>query len=257
MVRVRTEQAAVVGAAPKIAEEMDGGGGVAKPVPPDANVEGDDRARAEGLMREVLSKLVDLRSVARPLLFTGAVEDWSEFRFRMENVASLLGLEDFMEKAVRGEGEEEPGDATRSKFLYNLLVTICQGKAPALARLVPRHDGVRAWASLVREYEPDEASRHCAVLAGLMSPEWRTGTPFADQLLAWEKKVTEYEAATDSIVPDRFRCAIVLKWAPPRVQEFLRLIPEDLTLTCATAECPSDLTGTWANLRRLGLFSGL
>ena len=226
---VRTEQAAAVGVAPKIAEEMDGGGGVAKPVPPDANVEGDDRVRAEGLMREVLSKLVDLRGVARPPLFTGAVEDWSEFRFRMENVASLLGLEDFMEKAVRGEGEEEPGDATRSKFLYNLLVTICQGKALALVRLVPRHDGVRAWASLVREYEPDEASRHCAVLAGLMSPEWRTDTPFADQLLAWEKKVTEYEAATDPIVPDRFRCAIVLKWAPPRVQELLRLTPEAFT----------------------------
>jgi hypothetical protein len=81
----------------------------------------------------------------------------------------------------------------------------------------------------VHEYEPDEASRHCAVLAGLMSPEWRSDAPFADQLLMWEKKVTEYEAATASIVPDRFRCAIVMKWAPPKVQEFLRLTPEDLT----------------------------
>ena len=106
---VRMEQAAVVGAALRIAEEMDGGGGIARPVPPDANVEGDDGARAEGLMREVLSKLVDLRGVARPPLFTGAVGDWNEFRFRMENVASLLGLEDFMEKAARGEGEEVPG----------------------------------------------------------------------------------------------------------------------------------------------------
>ena len=70
------------------------------------------------------------------------MEDWSEFRFRMENVASLLGLEDFMDKAAKGVGEEMPGDATRSKFLYNLLVTICQGKALALVRLVPRHDGV-------------------------------------------------------------------------------------------------------------------
>ena len=94
---------------------------------------------------------------------------------------------------------------------------------------------MRAWASLVREYEPDEASRHCAVLAGLMSPGWPTDTPFADQLLAWEKKVTEYEAATDSIILGRFRCAIVLKWAPPRFQEFLRLTRNIHPQLCAAA----------------------
>ena len=131
---VRKAQAAVAGAAPRIAEEMDGGGGIARPVPPDAKVDGDDGARAEGLTREVLSKLVDLRGVARPPLFTGAVEDWSEFRFRAENVATLFGVEEFMDKAARGEGEEMPGDATRSKFLCSLLVAICQGKALALVR---------------------------------------------------------------------------------------------------------------------------
>jgi len=111
-------------------------------------------------------------------------------------------------------------------------VTICQGKALALVRLVPRHDGVRAWPSLAHEYEPDEASRRCAVLAGLMSPEWRSDAPFADQLLSWEND-GDGVRGSDGVdrsgqIPVCHIC-IVMKWAPPKVQEFLRLTPEDLT----------------------------
>ena len=52
-------------------------------------------------MTDVMAKLVDLRGVAKPPVFTGRVEDWSEFRFKMENIAALLSLDDLLQRADR------------------------------------------------------------------------------------------------------------------------------------------------------------
>ena len=180
-------------------------------------------------MTDVMAKLVDLRGVAKPPMFTGRVEDWSDFRFKMENITALLSLDDLLQREASGSACLEPGDEPKGKFLYNLLVQVCHGKALALVRLVPRADGASAWRSLVQEDEPDEASRHCALLVGLMSPDWKEGVPFVDQLLAWEKRLTEYEVAAVATAPDTFKCAIVMKYAPKSVKEFLRITPEDLT----------------------------
>eukprot|EP00972_Heterocapsa_arctica_P056450 8328357-Heterocapsa_arctica.AAC.1 len=86
-----------------------------------------------------------------------------------------------------------------------------------------------AWKRLVGEYEPDLAGRHCAVLAGLLTRDWSGKAAFIDQLLEWERRLAEYELATKVLVPDPLKCAVVLRWAPPRVREFLRISPVDLT----------------------------
>ena len=125
-----------------------------------------DVRHVEDLMTDVMAKLVDLRGVAKPPMFTGRVEDWSDFRFKMENIAALLSLDDLLQRAASGSACLEPGDEPKGKFLYNSLVQVCHGKALALVRLIPRADGASAWRSLVQEYEPDEASRHCALLVG-------------------------------------------------------------------------------------------
>eukprot|EP00972_Heterocapsa_arctica_P084847 12498487-Heterocapsa_arctica.AAC.1 len=83
------------------------------------------------------------------------------------------------------------------------------------------------------EYEPDLAGRHCAILTGLLTPTWTDKRAFIDQLLDWEFKIAEYELATHVPVPDAFKCAVVLCWAPLKVREFLRLSPVDLTSSCA------------------------
>eukprot|EP00972_Heterocapsa_arctica_P083023 12233888-Heterocapsa_arctica.AAC.1 len=62
-------------------------------------------------------------------------------------------------------------DCARSRFLYNLLVQMCHGRALAIIRLVAGANGMAAWKRLVGEYEPDLAGRHCAVLAGLLTPD--------------------------------------------------------------------------------------
>eukprot|EP00972_Heterocapsa_arctica_P044489 6567434-Heterocapsa_arctica.AAC.1 len=45
----------------------------------------------------------------------------------------------------------------QSKLLYNLLVTLCHGRALAIVRMVRRADGCGAWRELVMEYELESA----------------------------------------------------------------------------------------------------
>ena len=175
---------------------------------------------------EIASKLIDLRGVGRPPTFSGKEEDWADFKFRMESAGSLLGLECVMEGP---EKPLSPEETIKAKFLYNLLVQVCEGRGLLLIRQVRRADGAAAWRRLRMEYEPDVASRHCAVLAGLLSPQWSATGSFLDQLYAWERSVLDYEAATGVPLPDPVRCAVVQSWAPVPVREFLRLTPLELT----------------------------
>ncbi|CAE8719240.1 unnamed protein product, partial [Polarella glacialis] len=184
--------------------------------------------------REVAGRMVDMRGVAKPPNFTGLETDWAEWKFRMEAILSLLGLDDLAEAAVR-EGVDadarllSDADELRSKMLYNLLVQLCSGKALSLVRTVRRADGLGSWAKLVREYEPSVAARHCAMLSFLLCPGFEDSKPFTEQLLEWERRITDYELVTKAMFPDAYKCAVISRWAPKRVREFLRVNTSDLT----------------------------
>eukprot|EP00972_Heterocapsa_arctica_P046302 6830563-Heterocapsa_arctica.AAC.1 len=72
----------------------------------------------------------------------------------MEAIASLLGCEEILADALRGNDDADmdlldEDEAARSKFLYNLLVQICHGRALALIRLIKQSNGEAAWRRLV------------------------------------------------------------------------------------------------------------
>ena len=54
---------------------------------------------------DVSARLVDLRGIARPPTFSGKDEEWPEFRFRMEAIASLLGCEEILVDALKGNDD--------------------------------------------------------------------------------------------------------------------------------------------------------
>ena len=59
---------------------------------------------------EVAARLVDIRGVAKPPIFSGREADWADFKFRLEAIAELLGCEDVMsEQRGEDEGRHRPG----------------------------------------------------------------------------------------------------------------------------------------------------
>jgi hypothetical protein len=107
---------------------------------------------SESDVRDLSTKLIDLRGLVRPAPFTGEREDWPEFRFRLESVATLMGLDDVMEKAVVGQDwQMTVAEEKISRFLHALLATLLHGKALAIVRLAPKKNGIVAWHNLVSE----------------------------------------------------------------------------------------------------------
>ena len=74
--------------------------------------------------------------------------------------------------------------------------------------------------------------RNNAMLVSLMQPNWKEGENFKEQFLDWERQMDDYTELGNATIPDEFPCAIVFRWAPKEVKQFLRN-------TC-TIDCSKD-----------------
>eukprot|EP00933_Yihiella_yeosuensis_P050578 TRINITY_DN48383_c0_g1_i1.p1 TRINITY_DN48383_c0_g1~~TRINITY_DN48383_c0_g1_i1.p1 ORF type:complete len:129 (-),score=16.99 TRINITY_DN48383_c0_g1_i1:23-409(-) len=96
---------------------------------------------------ENVSRLADLKTVVKISGFNGEESKWAEFKFKVENLLLMLGIEELMAEA---EATEMDGDlisdsmVARSKFVYSLLVDLLTAKALAImiVRLCGRGDGL-------------------------------------------------------------------------------------------------------------------
>ena len=119
----------------------------------------------------------------------------------------------------------------KGRMLYSLLASLCSGRALGVVRQVPEGHGLEAWRCLVKEYEPEVASRTCAMFTALRSPKFtnggRGGPSFMDQLLEWERAVKKYVQISKENVGNILKCSVLTSKAPARIREDLRLTPVD------------------------------
>ena len=134
----------------------------------EAERRGGDEPRHQTLTWETAAKLIDLRGVAKPPTFGGAVEQWRDFKFKFLSTMSMLGLSDYMEYALTVPEENLNGLTgelqVQTRFLYNILVQLTQNRALNIVRAVTGSNGFSAWRRLVREDEPDSIARHVSML---------------------------------------------------------------------------------------------
>jgi hypothetical protein len=172
-------------------------------------------------------KPVDLKSLAKPPQFTGKDEDFVEWRFKMESLNGLLQLEEAMEAAAQTESMSEAvADRWKpsSKLVYNLLATVCSGRALTIVKLVPQRNGFVAWRRLCMEFEPANSPRHLALLVTIMTPTFDDKTLFSEQVGEWERIVARYVASASTTLQESVRAAIINRWAPQAIRDQLRLM---------------------------------
>ncbi|CAE8693048.1 unnamed protein product, partial [Polarella glacialis] len=179
-------------------------------------------------------RVCDFKGLARPPTFSGRDQDWPEFRYRFESLATLLGFDQLLDQAskVGFDGLDvdlfTEEDHAKSRFVHAILVQLCSGKALSLTKLTPKVNGFDAWSALVHEYEPELVSRYCALLAAILTPEWVPTTSFIEQLIEWERLVSRYELSSGQRLSESVKCAVILRWAPDTVKEVLRTLPADV-----------------------------
>ena len=185
-------------------------------------------------IHELGSKLADLRGICKPPMYDGRPSAFAEWKFRLRNFAALLNLDlalEWAEKHTLADLDRvqfDPVDAAKDKLLYGLLVQVCTGRALAVIRRATGAHGLQSWMLLLQEFEPRIATRFASVLAGLLTPHWTSSEPWQPQLYEWERQIELYEEGAGEHLTDALKCAIVHRYAPPVIRQYLRLVPEDL-----------------------------
>ena len=203
--------------------------------------------RALREVRDLGSRLADLKGICRAPLYSGRPAEFSEWKFRLKNFASLLELDEGLAWCEQHSLQDlerlqfTAVDRARDKLLYSLLVQICSGRALAIVRRAGGSFGLKSWLLLLQEYEPKIATRLASVLAGLLTPHWNSAEPWYQQLIDWERQVETYEEAAGERFSDALKCAIVQRYAPSAVKQFLRIVPDDMATSYAKLRNSLDL----------------
>lgn len=187
-------------------------------------------------MRELGSKLLDVKGTCKAPQFSGRPSDWPEFKWRLDNFLTLIEQQHGVHWCEnRGLREVEDvqlsvADQAKDRLLHALLVQVCSGKAATTLRNAPAARGLVAWARLLKEYEPRIPARKAAMLASLLTPGWASTmslTEFLPRLEKWEREILQYEESMTTKFPDDLQVAVVFKFAPREVRDLLRILPGD------------------------------
>ena len=124
----------------------------------------------------VLSKLVDIRLVGKPAMYSGREEDWLYWRFDFMNWLLMIDdrYEDVMVAAER------------------LQTTVPTQSGAEL------HNGFVAWRCLTAEFEPRILKRRLDWLSDLMSPSFDEAK-FTEQFLGWRLFSRQCQRSFDNI----------------------------------------------------------
>ena len=75
---------------------------------------------------------------------------------------------------------DQPNQAIFARQLYTLLIHLSEGRALALVRRTPDHNGLEAWRLLHEWYQPRKRSRG-----------WSRGLALLNEILGWDFGSTE------------------------------------------------------------------
>ena len=112
------------------------------------------------------------RLLGRPKSFSRREDEWHDWSLKFGATAATLSEHAslWMSDAQRMSTEitlGQPSQGTAKIFarqLYTLLIHLCEGRALALVREGPDHNGLEAWRLLHEWYQPKTRSRGLALL---------------------------------------------------------------------------------------------
>lgn len=175
--------------------------------------------------------------VLAPDPFSGREEDFPAFRKDVENMLIPYGIDQLLDAAVRERQEPDmrvmPKElADWGRLLYSLLAALTKRAQTAalIADSVQDRNGWAVWRRLVHYYQPQERDRQVSVYASLLNPTWSEDLMrWYEDWLQWESTWARYCLETGRQSDDEAKVANLLRFAPPVLQDFLRMSPDSIT----------------------------
>ena len=106
-------------------------------------------------------------------------------------------------------GSTEQGSAKIfARQLYTLLIHLCEGRALALVRGAPDHNGLEAWRLLHEWYQPKTRSRGLALLNEILGWDFGSKEQFLQRMKDWENATLECNRTSSAPLQEEVLVAV-------------------------------------------------
>ena len=126
----------------------------------------------------------------------------------------------------------------RSRQLYALLSVLIKGRGFLVVKSIPGNSGYEALRQLISMYAPQSKSRSLGILTALTQVSaFKGGEALFPQILELERVFTEYETASQQLLQEELKTALLLRCLPAASRNQVHAtLPEDASYT-AVRDC--------------------
>ena len=180
------------------------------------------------------------RLLGRPKCFSGREDEWHDWSLKFGAIAATLSdhasvwmkgaLQHTMEITL--DQSDEASARIFAREVYTLLIHLCEGRALAIVRGAPDHNGLEAWRLLHEWYQPKTRSRGLALLNEILGWDFGIKEQFLERMKDWGE--------CDARVQQNCKCATAGRSAGGRVDFSISEGSSDIP-ACASAGGNSEI----------------
>ena len=171
------------------------------------------------------------RLLGRSKYFSRREDEWHDWRLMFGATAATLPDQAsvWMHGALKQSSEitlDQPDQAAARIFarqMYTLLVHLCEGRALAIVRGAPDHNGLEAWKLLHEWYQPKTRSGGLALLNEILGWDFGTKDQFLQRMKDWENATLEYNRTASAPPQEEVLVAVLISRSPKEVRTYLHV----------------------------------
>ena len=110
-----------------------------------------------------------------------------------------------------------------ARQMRTLLIHLCEGRALAIVRGVPDHNGLEAWRLLQEWYQPKTRSRCLALLNEILGWDFGSKEQFLQRVKDWENATLEYNRTASAPLQEEVLGAVLISRSPKEVRTYLHV----------------------------------
>ena len=193
---------------------------------------------------------IDTRGLGKPETFDGSAAKWRDWKVVVrsytsacnEFLAALMQAAEETDDPIGNAVMTTQGHRESSEQLAFIMVMLCRGAALDQVVNAGSGEGLLAWRSLCRRFEPKVRTRFAGVLLGLLNFDF-SGDMIA-KVEAFERELAQYERTSGEEVSDGIRVGVVLQ----RLEE--SSLKQHLLLNAERLSSWADFRSELINVRR-------
>ena len=109
-----------------------------------------------------------------------------------------------------------------ARQMNTLLIHLCEGRALAIVRGAPDHQGVEAWRLLYEWYQPKTRSRGLALLSEILRWDFRTKEQL-QRMKDWENATLDNNRTANAPLQQKMLVAVLISRSPKEVRTYLHV----------------------------------